>query len=155
MVAIYFLFICLIVIHVTGDWQCVQYKLVLFLIRWVRVIYKNKHSPLNQSLIKQVIWDKVFKNGQSKICGRQPLKNFTYIILEYFLPYMIMIDQCLFSGCSMVILSCTLHYYLIYCSEAVYLSWNIEWLKILSRHYFYLDYQSIWNEESSIRQSLD
>ena len=20
-------------------------------------------------------WDKVFKNGQSKICGRQPLKN--------------------------------------------------------------------------------
>ena len=23
----------------------------------------------------KVIWDKVFKNGQSKICGRQPLKN--------------------------------------------------------------------------------
>ena len=21
------------------------------------------------------IWDKVFKNGPSKICGRQPLKN--------------------------------------------------------------------------------
>ena len=155
MVAIYFLFICLIVIHVTGDWQCVQCKLVLFLICWVRVIYKNKHFPLNQFLIRQIIWDKVFKNGQSKICGRQPLKNFTYIILEYFLPYMIMIDQCLFSGCSMVILSCALQYYLIYCSEAVYLSWNIEWLKILSRHYFYLDYQSIWNEESSIRQSID
>ena len=22
-----------------------------------------------------VIWDKVFKNGPGKICGRQPLKN--------------------------------------------------------------------------------
>ena len=22
-----------------------------------------------------IIWDKVFKNGPSKICGRQPLKN--------------------------------------------------------------------------------
>ena len=24
-------------------------------------------------------WDKVFKNGPSKICGRQPLKNFTLV----------------------------------------------------------------------------
>ena len=24
------------------------------------------------------IWDKVFKNGPSKICGRQPLKNLKY-----------------------------------------------------------------------------
>ena len=23
----------------------------------------------------RLIWDKVFKNGSSKICGRQPLKN--------------------------------------------------------------------------------
>ena len=30
------------------------------------------------------IWDKVFKNGLSKICGRQPLRNFTWPILEYF-----------------------------------------------------------------------
>ena len=38
------------------------------------------------------IWDKVFKNGPSKICRRQPLKNlkgyglpnFTWSILEYF-----------------------------------------------------------------------
>ena len=127
--AIYFAVICLIVIHITGDWQCVQCKLVLFLIRWIRLICKNKHFPLNQSLIKQIIWDKVFKNEPSKICGRQPLKNFTSSILEYFFRYMIMVDQCLFSGCSMVILSCTQPYYLIYCSEAVYLSWNIEWLK--------------------------
>ena len=27
-------------------------------------------------------WDKVFKNGPSKICGRQPLKTFTWPILE-------------------------------------------------------------------------
>ena len=29
------------------------------------------------------IWVKVFKNGPSKICGRQLLKNFTWSILEY------------------------------------------------------------------------
>ena len=27
----------------------------------------------NESM--RLIWDKVFKNGSSKICGRQPLKN--------------------------------------------------------------------------------
>ena len=47
------------------------------------------------------IWFKVFKNGPSKICGRQPLKNlkgdgllrhfmiftnFSWSILEYFVP---------------------------------------------------------------------
>ena len=29
----------------------------------------------NQLVLLKVIWDKVFKNGQSKICGRQLLKN--------------------------------------------------------------------------------
>ena len=44
------------------------------------------------------IWNKVFKNGLSKICGSQPLKNlngyglpsstnFTWSILEYFVPF--------------------------------------------------------------------
>ena len=33
------------------------------------------------------IWVKLFKNGPSKICGRQPLKNFTWYILEYLDPY--------------------------------------------------------------------
>ena len=33
------------------------------------------------------IWDKVFKNGPTRICGIQPLKNFTWSILEYFVPY--------------------------------------------------------------------
>ena len=30
--------------------------------------------------------DKVFKNGPSEIYERQPLKNFTCSILEYFVP---------------------------------------------------------------------
>ena len=30
--------------------------------------------------------NKVFKNGASEICGRQPLKIFTCSILEYFAP---------------------------------------------------------------------
>ena len=38
----------------------------------------NIHAP---------IWDKVFKNGPSRICGRQPLKIFTRSILEYFVSY--------------------------------------------------------------------
>ena len=29
--------------------------------------------------------DKVFKNGPSKICGRELLKNFTWSILKYFI----------------------------------------------------------------------
>ena len=37
--------------------------------------------------VHKYIWDKVFKNVPSKICGRQPSKNFTWTILEYFVPY--------------------------------------------------------------------
>ena len=33
---------------------------------------------------------KVFENGPSKICGRQRLKNFTWSILEYFVPNIIL-----------------------------------------------------------------
>ena len=33
------------------------------------------------------IWVKVFKNGPSKISGRQPLKNFLWSILEYIAPF--------------------------------------------------------------------
>ena len=36
--------------------------------------------------IKNDIVDKIFKNGPSKICGRQPLKSFTWSIIEYFVP---------------------------------------------------------------------
>ena len=34
----------------------------------------------------RVIWDNVSKNGAGEICGRQPLKNFTWSILKYFVP---------------------------------------------------------------------
>ena len=38
------------------------------------------------------IWDKVFKSGPSKICGRQPLKNVKgYGLLNGFLRYLISI----------------------------------------------------------------
>ena len=35
----------------------------------------------------KVIWVKVFRDGPSKICGRQPLKKFTWAVLEYPDPY--------------------------------------------------------------------
>ena len=41
---------------------------------------------LSQPNVFNLIWDKVFKNGSSKICGRQPLKNLKMPILEYFVP---------------------------------------------------------------------
>ena len=41
----------------------------------------------NNVVFVKVFWVKVFKNGPSKICGRQPLKNFTLSILEYLNPF--------------------------------------------------------------------
>ena len=38
-------------------------------------------------LERKHIRNKVFKIGPSKICARQPSKNFTWSILEYFIPY--------------------------------------------------------------------
>ena len=36
------------------------------------------------SYLLKNLWDKVFKNGPSKICGRQPLKNLKgYGLLEH------------------------------------------------------------------------
>ena len=36
--------------------------------------------------ILMIMWVKVFKNGPSIICGRQPLKYFTWSIVEYLDP---------------------------------------------------------------------
>ena len=44
---------------------------------------KKIHQTFSSAVTKG---DKVFKNGPSKICGRQPLKNFPWSILECFLP---------------------------------------------------------------------
>ena len=38
-------------------------------------VFLKMYLPARVSLIARIIWDKVFKNGPSKICGRQPLKN--------------------------------------------------------------------------------
>ena len=41
------------------------------------------NTPLTYLKCMKVLWDKVFKNGPSKICGRQPLKNLKrYGLLE-------------------------------------------------------------------------
>ena len=37
--------------------------------------------------VASVTCDKVLKNGPSKILGEQPVKYFTWSILEYFVPY--------------------------------------------------------------------
>ena len=58
----------------------------------MRISEKNKLSELkcrtcaNYSF-KHIIWDKVFKNGPNKICGRQPLKDFTWSVLDNFVPF--------------------------------------------------------------------
>ena len=44
----------------------------------------NKLIPIEDN--HTTIWDKVFKNGPNKICGRQP-------ILEYFPPYVLLTSK--------------------------------------------------------------
>ena len=49
------------------------------------------------------ILDKVIKNKPNKICGRQPLKNLTWSILKYFVPFIpliIFLDHSFFMTCS-------------------------------------------------------
>ena len=53
----------------------------------------NLQSDRRSYGVHNIIWDKVLKNGQSKICGRQPLKYFTWPILEYFVPYESLMDS--------------------------------------------------------------
>ena len=36
---------------------------------------------------QEIIWDKVFKNGESKFCGRQPSKNLKRFGLPKHIPY--------------------------------------------------------------------
>ena len=54
----------------------------------------NKENPkiLLKSVEKsmafvKIVWVELFKNRPSKICGRQPLKIFTWSILEYLDPF--------------------------------------------------------------------
>ena len=41
----------------------------------VKMMSFFKPTDLCDRLIEQNIWDKILKNGPSKVCGRQPLKN--------------------------------------------------------------------------------
>ena len=42
--------------------------------------------------MRHYTWDKVFKNGPSKICGRQSFTNFTWSIFECFVPNVVSIS---------------------------------------------------------------
>ena len=41
----------------------------------LKEMYIGTNANFAAKWLKIYIWDKVFKNGPSKICGRQPLKN--------------------------------------------------------------------------------
>ena len=47
----------------------------------------NKYSANTIIKYYEYTWVKEFKNGPNKNCGRQPLKNFTWSILEYLGSY--------------------------------------------------------------------
>ena len=51
-------------------------------------VHKISVSFVSERLLQYtIIWGKVFKNGPSKICGKQPSKNFTWSILECLDPF--------------------------------------------------------------------
>ena len=41
-------------------------------------------------MLGEIVWDKVFKNGPSKICERHPLKNFTWCILQHLVSFVLL-----------------------------------------------------------------
>ena len=52
-------------------------------------LYDNglRHERVKINPRSHDILDKVPRKGPRKICGRQPLKSFTWSILEYFFPF--------------------------------------------------------------------
>ena len=70
-----------------------SFLFLIFLTFWVLI--QNTVASCSRSILVQywqifysfLIWEKLFKNWPSKICGRQPLKKFTWSILEYFVLY--------------------------------------------------------------------
>ena len=48
---------------------------------------KNRWFDVFGKLTGKHIWDKVFKSGLSKFCGKTAFKKFSYSTLEYFVPY--------------------------------------------------------------------
>ena len=42
---------------------------------WIFMFREGVVLATSPHRLKHIKWDKVFKNGPNKICGRQPLKN--------------------------------------------------------------------------------
>ena len=66
------------------------------LVRATNKFVKTSSNNNLRSLLTRYIWEKVFKNGPNKICGRQPLKYWKgydllkqAIYFEYFVPYFV------------------------------------------------------------------
>ena len=53
----------------------------------VEISFSSSRISIITSDSFAIIWNKLFNNGPGKICGRQPLKNFTWSIPEYFVPF--------------------------------------------------------------------
>ena len=53
----------------------------------ISMYYKHLGEDIFSTILRLWIWDKVFKSGPSKICGRQSLKIFPWSNLEYFVPF--------------------------------------------------------------------
>ena len=69
------------------DFPWPKWKRIFF--PWLSLIVQTLLRLLAVNYFRKdlyLIWVQVFKNETSKICGRQPLKNFTWSILEYFVP---------------------------------------------------------------------
>ena len=58
---------------------------------WMLLNRHNMKPALDLTGMMKIIWDKVFKRGPSKICGRQPLKN----LKGYGLPKQILLGPLL------------------------------------------------------------
>ena len=86
---------------------CLHCELRAYFMQYSGSTQKEKNRKALKHVIILIIWIKVFKNGSSKICGRQPLKNlkwygllrvrppttnFTWPILEYLDPYVVSWD---------------------------------------------------------------
>ena len=48
------------------------------------LVQLHTHASTRFKSSRRIIWDKVFKNGPSKICGKQPLKKF-YLVHSWIL----------------------------------------------------------------------
>ena len=63
-----------------------QKSVKLLILICLKIYWVNLIHLLFFSFCYIIRWNKVFKNGPSKSCGRHPLKNFTWPILEYYVP---------------------------------------------------------------------